>query len=166
MTGPSDAGVTPEAWRAAMGCFPSGVTIITTWRGDAPVGTTASSFCSVSLTPPMLLVCLDLANPALAPIEHCRRFGVNILGAQCVDLALRFARNPEDDRFAELAHRAHREGAPQLDAATVFIDCALQQVHEAGDHKIVVGLGVRIDHNPHAPPLLYHRGEFPRLAGS
>ena len=51
---------TPAEWRAAMGCFPSGVTIVTTWDGDEPVGSTINAFCSVSLTPPLLLICLDL----------------------------------------------------------------------------------------------------------
>ena len=147
-----------------MGYFPSGVTIVTTWRDATPIGSTASSFCSVSLTPPLLLVCLDLANPVLAPIERSGVFGVNILNAECRDLALRFARNPEDDRFAAIAHRARAGGAPQLEAATVFIDCVLETAHAAGDHKIVVGRGAHIDHNYAAPPLLYHKGLFPSLA--
>ncbi len=156
--------VTADQWRGAMGHFPSGVTIVTTWHGTAPIGTTASSFCSVSLEPPLLLVCLDHANPALAPIERCGRFGVNILSAECRDLALRFATNPEDDRFAGIIWRASAEGAPRLEAASVFIECVLEDAHLAGDHKIVVGRGVRIDHASAAPPLLYHKGVFPRLA--
>ena len=73
---------TPKQWRPAMGYFPSGVTIVTSWRKTAPVGATVSSFCSVSLEPPLLLICLDHANPALAPIESCRVLGVNILSAE------------------------------------------------------------------------------------
>jgi 3-hydroxy-9,10-secoandrosta-1,3,5(10)-triene-9,17-dione monooxygenase reductase component len=154
--------LTAQDWRAAMGSFPSGVTIVTTWREGAPVGTTASSFCSVSLDPPMLLVCLGHDNPALAPIEKSGVLGVNILNAQCRDLALRFGRNPDDDRFAGLAYRAAAGGAPELEAATVFIDCVLEDAHDAGDHKIVVGRGIRINHNSAAPPLLYHKGNFPK----
>ena len=153
--------LTPQEWRAAMGSFPSGVTIVTTWDAGAPIGTTASSLCSVSLEPPLLLVCLGHANPALAPIERSGLFGVNILSAECVDLAMRFATNPEDDRFAAIPYRAVEGGAPELDAATVFIDCVLEQAHGAGDHKIVVGRGVRISHKSPAPPLLYHKGSFP-----
>lgn len=73
---------TPDEWRAAMGYFPSGVTIVTTWEQDAPVGATVSSFCSVSLEPPLLLVCLDRANPARGPIERSEVFGVNILNEE------------------------------------------------------------------------------------
>jgi flavin reductase (DIM6/NTAB) family NADH-FMN oxidoreductase RutF len=154
--------VTPQEWRAAMGSFPSGVTVVTTWDGAAPVGTTASSFCSVSLEPPLLLVCLGYANPALVPIERSGVLGVNILSAEHLDLAMRFALNPEDDRFAGIPYRAAAGGAPELDVATVFIDCLLEQSHAAGDHKIVVGRGARISHNSTAPPLLYHKGAFPR----
>jgi 3-hydroxy-9,10-secoandrosta-1,3,5(10)-triene-9,17-dione monooxygenase reductase component len=161
VTGPAP---TADEWRAAMGYFPTGVTIVTAWRDATPVGTTASSFCSVSLTPPLLLVCLDLANPALAPIERSGRFGVNILSAECRDLALRFGRNPQVDPFAAIAHRARAGGAPHLEAATVFIDCVVEAAHAAGDHKIVVGRGAHIDHNSTAPPLLYHKGAFPNLA--
>lgn len=162
---PTDAQAPSVAeWRAAMGYFPSGVTIVTSWQEDAPVGTTASSFCSVSLEPPLLLVCLDHANPVLAPIERSGLLGVNILNHECRDLALRFGKGPEDDRFAGLAYRAAAGGAAQLEAASVFIDCVLEAAHGAGDHKILVGRGVRINHNSIAPPLIYHKGAFPRLA--
>ena len=154
---------TEMEWRAAMGYFPSGVTIVTTWQGAAPIGSTASSFCSVSLEPPLLLVCLDHANPALAPIEQCGLFGVNILGAEHLDLALRFAKDPDADRFAGLAYRALAGGAPQLEAAPVFIDCVLEHAHSGGDHTIVVGRAARLDHAATAPPLLYHKGAFPKF---
>ena len=87
-----------------------------------------------------------------------------MLAAECVDLALRFARNPEDDRFQGLPYRALQGGAPELEVAAVFIDCVVTQSHLAGDHKIVVGRGLRVNHNSHAPPLLYHKGAYPRMA--
>ncbi|MGH6991774.1 MAG: flavin reductase family protein [Caulobacteraceae bacterium] len=157
----AEAPLSPVEWRAAMGCFPSGVTIVTSWRGETPVGATASSFCSVSLEPPLLLVCLDLSNSVLGPIESCGLFGINILGAGHRELALLFGRKPETGRFASAPFRAHPRGAPQLAAASVFVDCALEGAHVAGDHKIVVGRGVRIDHASPATPLLYHKGSFP-----
>jgi flavin reductase ActVB len=157
---------TPKEWRAAMGSFPSGVTIVTSWRDGEPVGSTVSSFCSVSLEPPLLLVCLERSNPVRAPIEACGRFGVNILGEEARDLALRFAATPEADRFADAAYRAAPDGAPQLLAAPVFVDCVVEHAHVAGDHVIVVGRGVRIEQASAAPPLLYHKGGFPRLVRS
>lgn len=153
--------VTPADWRAAMGRFPSGVTIVTSLEAGAPVGTTVNAFCSVSLAPPLLLICLDHVNPALGPIERSGLFGVNFLSAGHGDLAKLFGRPTETDRFAGLGWRARAGGAPQLDFACVFIDCALEQAHVAGDHKVLIGRGVAIDHASAASPLLYHRGAFP-----
>ena len=159
----SERTLTPAEWRAAMGCFPSGVTVVTTWDGDTPTGSTVSSFCSVSLDPPLLLVCLDRANPVRAPIEACGVFGVNILNEESRDLALRFAVVSKAGRFEDAVYRAHQGGAPQLEAAPVFVDCVVEDIHPAGDHVIVVGRGVRIDHASAAAPLLYHKGGFPRF---
>jgi flavin reductase (DIM6/NTAB) family NADH-FMN oxidoreductase RutF len=156
---------TPAQWRAAMGAFPSGVTIVTSWRDGAPVGSTVNAFCSVSLSPPLLLICLDRSNPICAPIDACGVFGVNVLphdGGRT--LALKFSAAPEAERFEGLAYRASKGGAPQIDVAPVFIDCVVEAVHPGGDHLIYVGRGVRAQHVSAAPPLLYHRGSFPNLA--
>jgi 3-hydroxy-9,10-secoandrosta-1,3,5(10)-triene-9,17-dione monooxygenase reductase component len=162
---PADALLpTPAEWRAAMGYFPSGVTIVTSWQERSPVGTTVNAICSVSLEPPLLLVCLDHANPALRPIQASGLLGVNILGCEHRDLALTFGRESGEDRFDGVGYRAADGGAPQLDAAPVFIDCLLEQAHVAGDHTIVVARPVRIEHASAVPPLLYHRGAFPKLA--
>jgi flavin reductase (DIM6/NTAB) family NADH-FMN oxidoreductase RutF len=155
--------LTAAQWRAAMGCFPSGVTVVTTWDGKTPIGTTVNAFCSVSLDPPLLLICLDHANPALAPLQQCGVFGVNILSAGSRELALRFSRNPDEDRFAGLAYRAREGGAPQLEGAPVFIECVLEHSYEGGDHRIVVGRGLHIEHASEMPPLLYHKGCFPKF---
>ena len=66
------------------------------------------------------------------------------------------------DGSAPFVASAAAGGAPELEAATVFIDCVLEDAHDAGDHKIVVGRGIRINHNSAAPPLLYHKGNFPK----
>jgi flavin reductase (DIM6/NTAB) family NADH-FMN oxidoreductase RutF len=157
------AGPTKDEWRAAMGYFPSGVTVVTTWGGESePIGTTVSSFCSVSLEPPLLLVSLLHINPALAPIEKCGVLGVNFLGADNCDLALHFAANAEGDRFVDLSYHAEAGGAPQLDAAPLFVDCVLEQTHDVADHRLIVARGVRIERTAAAPPLLYHKGAFPK----
>jgi flavin reductase (DIM6/NTAB) family NADH-FMN oxidoreductase RutF len=146
-----------------MGYFPSGVTIVTTWDDGAPVGSTVNAFCSVSLDPPLLLICLDLKNPIRGAVETARIFGVNILHDEGQAFAQRFAREPLTDRFSEFPYRAAPGGAPQLEAAPVFIDCALEDLHAAGDHLIAVGRGLRIEHTSEASPLLYHRGKYPKL---
>ena len=154
---------TGAEWRAAMGFFPSGVTIVSTWDGEEPVGSTINAFCSVSLSPPMLLICVDLNNPIRAALERARIFGVNILDHECRHVARRFATEPLSGRFETFPHRAAPGGAPQLDLAPVFVDCAVEHIHTAGDHLIVVGRGGRIEHTPTATPLLYHKGQYPKL---
>lgn len=154
---------TPKEWRAAMGYFPSGVTIVTTWDKDQPVGSTVSAFCSVSLEPPLLLICLDHANPIRPAVEASGVFGVNILNDQSSALALHFAASPDSDRFEGNPYHAQDDGAPQLDCAPVFIDCVVEHALVAGDHLVVVGRGVRIEHASAHPPLLYHKGGFLKL---
>jgi flavin reductase (DIM6/NTAB) family NADH-FMN oxidoreductase RutF len=156
--------LTAADWRAAMGAFPSGVTIVTSWRDGRPIGSTVNAFCSVSLDPPMLLICLDHNNPITEPLKACGVFGINILPEAGGDeAALVFAREPEEIRFARYAHHVEGLGAPQLDIAPVFVDCTVETCTVAGDHLIVVGRGIRteVDHAP--PPLLYHRGGFLRM---
>jgi flavin reductase (DIM6/NTAB) family NADH-FMN oxidoreductase RutF len=156
--------LTAAEWRAAMGAFPSGVTIVTSWKDGRPIGSTVNAFCSVSLDPPMLLICLDHNNPITEPLKARGVFGINILPEEGGDeAALFFARAPEDARFERYIYRVEGQGAPQLDIAPVFVDCTVESCTVAGDHVIVVGRGVRteVDHEP--SPLLYHRGGFLRM---
>lgn len=153
---------TPAEWRAAMGYFPTGVTVVTSWQDGRPVGTTINAFCSVSLEPPMLLICLNHINPLRDPVRESGVFGVNILGAEDGRaLAMRFADPNLEDRFAGCAYRAVGDGAPQLETAPVFVDCIVEHIYDAGDHIIAVGSGIRTEIAATAPPLLYHKGKFP-----
>ena len=157
---------TPAEWRAAMGYFPTGVTVVTSWQDGTPVGSTVNAFCSVSLEPPMLLICLSHENPLRDPVAKSRVFGVNILGEEAGhDLAMRFARGANEIGDDAGGFRAIGNGAPQLNAAPVFVDCAVENIHMAGDHWIVVGRGVRTVQAAEASPLLYHKGKFPKLGG-
>jgi len=153
----------PAEWRAAMGSFVTGVTVVTSWVDGAPFGSTVSAFASVSLEPPLLLVCLDLKNPMCAAIPACGVFGVNILGQDGTELARRFAFTPEPERFVGLDYGAVDAGAPQIAAAPVFIDCALHEAVTAGDHLVLVGRGLRTEVRESEPPLVYHRGKLHRL---
>ena len=158
------ASPTPAEWRAAMGYFPSGVTIATTWDDETPVGSTINAFCSVSLEPPLLLICVAALNPIHAPLRKAGVFGVNILPEDGRPIAQRFSREPLTDRFCDYPYHAAPGGAPQLDAAPVFIDCVVESIHFAGDHLIAVGRGLRIEHTSAVAPLLYHKGGYPKMA--
>lgn len=161
---PESDGPTPAEWRAAMGYFPTGVTVVTTWDHGLPVGSTINAFCSVSLAPPMLLFCLDLANPLLDPVEKVRVFGINILGEESGHArAMHFAKAPEERKLAGFDCLSAPGGAPQLADSPVFVDCVLENSYRAGDHMIMVGRGIRAIHAPACEPLLYHRGRFPKF---
>ena len=150
-------------WRAAMGRFATGVTIVTSWDGDG-AGRHHGQRLLLGLAGPAAAADLPgPRQPGAGPLEACGVFGVNILDADCGDLARRFGRDPVGGRFDDLEHHCEG-GAPRLAVATTFIDCRVEQTHDAGDHRIVVGRGLRVGHHSEASPLLFHRGQFPRLA--
>lgn len=152
--------VSSEDWRGAMGNFPSGVTIATTWHNGAPYGSTVSSFCSVSLEPPLLLICLDKNNPMHGPALKEGAFGVNILSADKGEMAMRFAMPPVETRYEGVEYERHGGGAPHLKDALVFMQCVTEQVHEAGTHHVFIGRGERVVFGSAQEPLVYHKGGF------
>lgn len=148
------------AWRAAMGAFASGVVIVTTQGEDGqPVGTTVSAFSSVSLDPPLLLVCLDHKSRTRAAVKRSGHFCINILAAGQGGLARLFAGPGATDRFASVAITPGVLGDPQITGALVSIDCRLHSLHGAGDHDILIGRGLNIQATP-GDPLIYSQGRF------
>ncbi len=148
------------AWRAAMGSFASGVVIVTTLNGSGqPVGTTVSAFSSVSLEPPLLLVCLDHKSRTRAAARRAGHFCINILAADQGALARLFAGPGATDRFSGVATTTGTLGAPQITGALASIDCRLHALHTAGDHDILIGRGLHINAAP-GEPLIYSQGRF------
>ena len=141
-----------------MGQFASGVTVVTTVSEGKKVGLTASSFASLSVEPPLVLVCLAKKLYTHRAIEESGVFAVNILGAHQLDLGLRFAgMKPEViDRFADLELGIAKTGAPLLTGSLASVDCRLWNQYEGGDHSIFVGEVQGIVTSSLANPLLYH----------
>jgi len=140
--------------RAALGHFATGVTVVTAAAGDSRHGTTANAVSSVSLDPPLLLVCLRDESLTLAALLDSGRFIVNVLHDEQRALAQRFAR-----RGAGWDGVAHRDG--RLHGALATLDCELHDVADGGDHRIVVGRIAHVEHAAeHAPPLLFYRGAY------
>ncbi|MDR6831711.1 MULTISPECIES: flavin reductase [unclassified Sphingopyxis] len=157
------AGSDPRTLRDAMGCFATGVTIVTAVDADGtPVGLTANSFTSVSLDPPLLLVCIANASGTAPALREAAHFGVNVLQIGQQPASNRFATRGED-RFANLPWAPGQTGVPLLGSSLVSFECQRESLHEAGDHFILVGRVVRAQFEPHRDPLLYFRGKYRRL---
>jgi flavin reductase (DIM6/NTAB) family NADH-FMN oxidoreductase RutF len=131
--------IDPRALRNAFGCFPTGVTIITTREDDGtPRGFTANSFTSVSLDPALLLVSIAKSAASLPVFEAAGHFAVNILGDGQRAVSASFAgRSPE--KFTQTDWRPGRHGAPLIGGALAWFECARHQMVEAGDHVILIG---------------------------
>lgn len=157
------AGSDVRTLRDALGCFGTGVTVVTTVdQKGAPVGLTANSFTSVSLDPPLLLFCLARTAGSLAAFEASSTFAVNVLHIGQQPTSDRFARRSED-RFAETAFEAWHDGVPALVGSLAVFLCRKHAVHDGGDHRIFVGEVIRARFEPRRDPLLYFRGRYRRL---
>jgi len=157
------AGSDPRTLRDAMGCFATGVTIVTALdSAGVPVGLTANSFTSVSLDPPLLLVCIANSAGTAPALREAGHFGVNVLQIGQQPASNRFATRGED-RFANLPWAPGQTGVPLLASSLVSFECQRESLHEAGDHFILVGRVVRAQFEPHRDPLLYFRGKYRRL---
>ena len=150
----------PGHFRKAMGSFAAGVTVVTVCHDGRLVGTTVSAFSSVSMDPPLVMVCLKRDSRTLAALSQAKAFCVNILASDQGDLAHRFAKSGADDRFALTAVEAGVCGAPLLAGATAVVECELHAAHDGGDHEILVGRVLRVVTDETKTPLVYVRGGF------
>ena len=158
--------VTGVDFRAALACWASGVTVVTSAAGGRIHGMTVSAFSSVSLDPPLVLVCADKSSDTLALIEESRVFAVNILSAEQQALSNRFASKKDEHlRFAGLAWRPGGTGSPILPGVLAALDCRVVAAHDAGDHVIYVGSVETVEIFAGAP-LVYHAGSYHGVAAS
>lgn len=156
-------GVSQEAFRAALRKFASGITVVTVSHDGHLHGMTASSFSSVSLDPPLVLVCLAQSSRTRELVEQAGYFAVNILASEHVDTARAFARTGTKP-FDTVGYAPGEHGAPLLDAALASLECRTVQVHEAGDHDVVVA-AVEACTTRDGAPLLYFDGAYRSLDG-
>jgi flavin reductase (DIM6/NTAB) family NADH-FMN oxidoreductase RutF len=143
--------------------FATGVTIVTSAGDEPPSGVTANAFTSVSLAPPLVLVCLNAASSTCRAIAGNRVFAVNVLSAEQEWLSRRFA-SPSRPRgwaaFSDVPHREGSSGAPILDGVACWLDCRLAGMHVAGDHIVVIGEVLAFDGDPGREPLVFHAGRY------
>ncbi len=162
--GAADGGTfDPVLFRRIMARFPAGVTVVTAYGEDGvPQGLTVSAFCSVSLSPPLDLVCVDKESTPLPAIRHSNAFTVNFLAAGHEELALRFA-SKDSDKFNDLTHGPPNgsAGGPVLYRdCSAHVACRIWRRVEAGDHWIFVGHVEDADLDEDPPPLVYGEQRF------
>jgi len=155
-------GIGKDEFRAALSRFPSGVTVITTRDSEGRShGITVSSFASVSLNPPMILVCIEKTTGSHHALSESEFFVVNILAEGQEDISNRFA-SPIANKFDELDYRSGIGGIPILTDALVTLECRIAYRHEGGDHTIFVGL-VEKSTIKDESPLVYWHGNYRKL---
>jgi len=155
-------------FRTVLGHFPTGVTIVTGMAGEVPAGFTIGSFTSISLDPPLVGFFAQTDSDTWAAMAPAGRFCVNVLHASQGDLCWRFAKSGVGDgRYDEVQWRAAAQtGSPVLEGVAAWIDCITEQVLELGDHYLVVGRVVELDHHVEPPdPLVFYRGALGSFSG-
>jgi 4-hydroxyphenylacetate 3-hydroxylase, reductase component len=151
-----------RALRSALGHFATGVTVVSAVdEGGQWLGLTVNSFNALSLDPPLVLWSLRRESPSAQAFEPGRRFAVNVLGEQQLDVSRRFASRAKD-RFAAGDWRLGVHGAPLLAGAAAVFECELQSRQVAGDHWLFIGR-VLACHEQAVAPLVYQGGQYRRL---
>ena len=153
--------VDPVEFRQALSRFASGVTIVTVAVADELHGMTASSFASVSLDPPRVLVCLDKSSRTRSLLDSSNGFAVNVLSAEQEDISRAFA-NSGPKPFDSLSHKQGQSGAPLLDGALAWIECTTNEIVDGGDHDVVIG-DVTSCSSADGAPLIYFSRDYRAL---
>jgi flavin reductase len=154
---------TSKEYRAALGAFCTGVNVITTRGEEHAYGMTANAFSSVSLDPPLVLVCAKSGAEGSEHIDRNRAFAVNILAAEQEPISRYFSSKDRPrgrDAFRDVPHRTALTGSPILEGIVGFLDCRLHVSHQAGDHQIFIGEVLALEIDQGAPPLLFHGGGY------
>lgn len=149
--------------RNAFGCFPSGVTAICAMIDGEPAGMAASSFVSVSLDPPLVLICVQNSSATWRKLRKAPRIGVSVLSEEheraCSQLAAKTG-----DRFENLRWFTTEGGAVLLEGAAVSLDCSVGDEIAAGDHQLVLLRIEELKYQPRVNPLVFHGSRFRKLA--
>jgi len=149
-----------EKFRRVMGHFATGVSVVASRKADGePVGLTVNALTSVSLEPPLILICLHQDADAHDFLLQAGHFGVSFLKADQGDLALKFSMDDPDDRFRELEVVDGSLGSPLILGALGWMECKVRQVHPGGDHSIIVAEVVACEASD-GEPLLFYRGSL------
>jgi len=163
MSDPSIA-IEPLRFREALGHYASGITVITSHIDGDPIGFTCQSFHSVSMSPPLVSFSVMSSSASYPKIRQARRFAVNILSDEQVDISNQFARRGTD-KWHGIEWRKSPLGNPIIGGSMHWLDCEIYAEHAAGDHVIVIGEVKALDLPEVAmQPLLYFKGQYRNIA--
>ena len=161
------APIEPMLFRQLLGCFPTGVAVITTRDANGrPVGLTCNSFSSVSLEPPLVLFSLRKASSLVGAFSEAEGFAINILSQSQDALSGRFASSKIADKFEGVAWRAGPLGMPVIDDCLASFECSVHACHEAGDHHIFIGEVKHMGGGGADHALVFYKGAYMMLAES
>lgn len=150
-------------FRDVLGHFPSGVAVVTGAAGGEGSGLTVQAFCSLSLDPPLVLVCPARGSTSWPRIEATGQMCVNLLADDQEEVARRFSM-AGSDKFGGLPWTpSPATGSPVLEGSVGFIDCSIEQVRPGGDHLVVIGRVLALDARNDRRPLIFYRSRFGRL---
>jgi flavin reductase (DIM6/NTAB) family NADH-FMN oxidoreductase RutF len=150
---------TPEAFKAAMRHFPTGVTVVTSLREGEPRGVTVSAFSSVSVDPPLVLICINREARSYLVISESKVFCVNILAGDQQHLAERFASKMREKQFEGVPYDVDATGAAIIRGTVAYLDCEVAEEHHAGSHSVFIGRVLSCASRP-GSPLGYYNGAF------
>ncbi len=157
--------LTRDDYRRLIGCFATGVTIITMARGDEVRGMTANAVTSLSLDPLLLLICVDKRTITHQFLEQAQAFAVNILAEDQEQVSRALASHDSEDARRLIGYRYHvgQTGAPILDDCLAYVECRVTEILPGGDHSIFIGKVEAGDVMRDVPPLIFFRGKYNRL---
>lgn len=152
--------IDPAHFRSVLGHYPTGVSVVTGWRGAGDAaGLAIGTFTSISLDPPLVGFCPAKRSGSWPLMRQFGKFCVNVLGADQLDLCEKFAA-PGADKFEGVSHRTSAHGLPVLDGIIAAIECQIAAEHDAGDHHIVIGRVLALDILRAGDPLLFFKGKY------
>lgn len=155
---PSPMSPVQDAFRDLMAHVAAPVAVVTATHDGVPYGTTISAFTSLSMTPPLILACLERSSRTLQIVSSTQRFGINILASMQPGIALAFSRKGGPEKFRDIAWQPDRE-LPRIEGVAGWVACRLHQLVDGGDHLIMLG-DVETAERLSTDPLVYHRRVF------
>lgn len=149
--------------RQIMGCFATGVAVVTTSSPEGPYGLTVNSLASLSLDPPLILFCIDQTAGGYELFQPGEYFCINILALDQVEVSKLFAKKGAGDRFLFVPWEEGEHGVPILRGNTAYLVCRVETRYPGGDHSIVVGRVLNGEKDDARDPLIFYKGQYKRL---